>query len=162
MKITNNSKALQGVQTVHGMRFVRPGETKELHLNASQAELAGRLAFLALEGDPSHSEVDPIDLGAEKDGIYIPAADFNKMRSAFEDQLAEIKRLSEENAELRALIETSAKREDHPPTYEVKETSSGWYGVFKDGQQIGKSMRHDDAEAFKALSAEEQAAYLEG
>ena len=45
--------------------------------------------------------------------------------------------------------------------FEVKETSPGWFGIFgADGQQVGKNMRAADADAFKAMSPEEQTAYL--
>lgn len=113
MKITNNSKALQGVQSVAGTVFIKPGQAKDVKMDEAGYKLASRLPFLVID---DRMEDDAPILQSE------PAA------------LA----------------------------YEVKETSPGWYGVFKDGEQVGKSMRHDDAEAFKALSAEEQAAYLEG
>lgn len=113
MKITNNSKALQGVQSVAGKVFIKPGQTRDVKMDEAGYKLASRLPFLSIEGQA-------------------------------------------EDAAPKTQNETVAS------PYEVKETSAGWYGVFKDGEQLGKSMRHDDAEAFKALSAEEQAAYLEG
>jgi hypothetical protein len=45
--------------------------------------------------------------------------------------------------------------------FEVRDTSAGWFGIFgADGNQVGKSIRAADADAFKALDAEAQLAYL--
>jgi hypothetical protein len=47
------------------------------------------------------------------------------------------------------------------PVYAIKETSSGWYGIFDaEGAQMGNNMRKADADAFEALTADEKAQYL--
>eukprot|EP00873_Tetraselmis_striata_P020725 jgi/Tetstr1/440989/TSEL_029257.t1 len=48
MKVTNNSKALQGVNTKTGTAYVRPGETRDLELSETGAKQAKRLKFLTL------------------------------------------------------------------------------------------------------------------
>ncbi|OJT30238.1 hypothetical protein BOP96_12365 [Pseudomonas sp. FSL W5-0203] len=50
MKVTNNSKALQGVHTTDGVVYVLPGETKEVDLTPEGHKGASRLAFLSVEG----------------------------------------------------------------------------------------------------------------
>jgi hypothetical protein len=47
--------------------------------------------------------------------------------------------------------------------YAVEETSPGWW-VLKDasGAQVGKKLRTNEAEAFKAMSADEQTKFAEG
>lgn len=113
MKVTNNSKALQGVHTVRGLKYLQPGETKEFGLTQAQAERAGRLSFIALDGDPV---ADPLPtFGATeadgKEGVYIPADQFNGMRSQFEAMEAEIKRLRDENDDLRKQLEEGGSSE---------------------------------------------------
>lgn len=45
--------------------------------------------------------------------------------------------------------------------YEVRETSPGWYQIFDAaGAEVGKKLRKDDADAFAALSAEDQAEFV--
>lgn len=153
MKVTNNSKAPQGLHTINGVRFVRPGETKELDLTEGQAKRISRLGFIDLEGDPVDDSA-PSFASAEadgKDGVYIPSAEFNEMRTAFE-------RLRAENADLRKQLEGKSSAADGPKgPFEVKETSAGWFAAFDaSGQQVGSKMRQADADAFKAMSQEEQ------
>ncbi|MEX5557994.1 hypothetical protein Q1J45_10495 [Pseudomonas rhodesiae] len=50
MKVTNNSKALQGVHTTDGVVYILPGETKELDLTSEGHKGASRLSFLGVEG----------------------------------------------------------------------------------------------------------------
>ncbi|MGV4796134.1 hypothetical protein [Rhizobium sp. F40D2] len=153
MKVTNNSKAPQGLHTVIGVRFVRPGETKELDLTEGQAKRISRLGFIDLEGDPVEDRAPSFAFteADDKEGVYVPSAEFNAMRSAFEQ-------LRAENADLRKQLDGRSPAADGPKgPFEVKETSPGWHGVFgADGKQIGKNMRADDAEAFKAMTPAEQ------
>ncbi|WP_196492825.1 hypothetical protein, partial [Pseudomonas fluorescens] len=50
MKVTNNSKALQGVHTTDGVVYILPGKTKEVDLTSEGHKGASRLAFLSVEG----------------------------------------------------------------------------------------------------------------
>jgi len=48
MKVTNNSKALQGVNTKSGPVYIAPGQTKDVELTEEGAKQAKRLKFLSL------------------------------------------------------------------------------------------------------------------
>lgn len=107
MKVTNNSKAPQGLHTVHGLRYLQPGESKELELDTKHAERAGRLEFLKLKGDPV--EVSSADEGiaagtSTADGVFLKAEEFNRMRESFESLTADNKSLREQLAERDAEI----------------------------------------------------------
>lgn len=96
MKVTNNSRAVQGVHHLGGVAYVKPGETKDLVLSKSQAKRADRMSFIDVDGDPVD---DPVLTAAKragegKDGVYIPASEFNGLRTSFDA-------LREENETLR-------------------------------------------------------------
>jgi hypothetical protein len=66
---------------------------------------------------------------------------------------------------------TGPKADDEPSdvektadaAYTVEETSQGWWAIKDgDGVQVGKKLRTNEAEAFKAMSADEQAKFAEG
>lgn len=48
-----------------------------------------------------------------------------------------------------------------PVGYVVHDKGRGWFVVMKDGGEVTKSMRADDVEGFAAMSAEDQAAFVE-
>ncbi|MBP1845915.1 hypothetical protein J2046_004189 [Rhizobium petrolearium] len=50
MKVTNNSKALQGIRSNGRAVYVRPGETRDVELEGVDLEKAKRLPFLKIEG----------------------------------------------------------------------------------------------------------------
>ncbi|RJX83489.1 hypothetical protein [Pseudomonas sp. LS-2] len=50
MKVTNNSKALQGVHSATGVVFLQPGESKDVDLTEAGHKLASRLDFLKFSG----------------------------------------------------------------------------------------------------------------
>lgn len=50
MKVTNTSKALQGVNTKSGRVFIRPGDSKDLELEGAGLKQAKRLKFLSFGG----------------------------------------------------------------------------------------------------------------
>jgi hypothetical protein len=50
MKITNNSKALQGVRSKGRAVYIPPGETRDVDLEGVDLEKAKRLRFLKIEG----------------------------------------------------------------------------------------------------------------
>ena len=160
MKVTNNSKAPQGVQTLRGVAFIKPGETRDLDLNEVQAKLAARLKFLEITGTPSEASFADISLAA----LEIPPNEVDQLRQQVEAKDAEIKRLTdlvaERDAEIEKLGEAVASSGDsRGPSgpFEVRETSPGWYAAFDlTGEQVGNKMRSDDAEAFKAMSQAEQ------
>jgi hypothetical protein len=185
MKVTNNSKALQGVHTMGGLAWVPAGETRELAVSAADAAQIAKLDFMEMEGDPvsGHASVsvmpsidipdNEIDqLRLQIDALNSSVSDMASALSTKAETIdglnAECARLNDLLAERDAEIATfkanstdDAGKSDLIPAgpYEVKETSAGWFGIFgADGEQIGKNMRSKDADAFKALTPEEQAA----
>jgi hypothetical protein len=50
MKVTNNSKALQGVRSKGRAVYISPGETRDVDLGGVDLEQARRLPFLKVEG----------------------------------------------------------------------------------------------------------------
>lgn len=98
MRITNNSKAPQGIHTLHGVRYLKPGESKDLVLSHTMALRADRLPFIDLEGDAVEDPAPSLSASTEgKDGVYIPANEFNGLRESFDG-------LREQNEALRKRI----------------------------------------------------------
>jgi hypothetical protein len=58
MKITNNSKANQGVWTKDGLVHLDPGQTRDLDLAEGYLERIKALPFLTVEGDPLDHDKD--------------------------------------------------------------------------------------------------------
>lgn len=56
MKVTNESKALQGVYTKTGVAWIKPGETKPVDLTEEGKKLAKRLPFLKFAGSENAEE----------------------------------------------------------------------------------------------------------
>lgn len=56
MKVTNNSKAPQGVHTGVGVVFIRPGESRDVELSVDGHKQASRLSFLKLVGAAPKAE----------------------------------------------------------------------------------------------------------
>ena len=54
--ITNNSAAMQGVHTVRGVVFIRPGQSRTVELTEPGLKFAKRLAFLSVS-DHAEQEV---------------------------------------------------------------------------------------------------------
>lgn len=79
MKVTNNSKALQGVHTTDGVVYVLPGETKEVDLTPEGHKGASRLAFLSVEGKAHAGDGDErTELFAKLKALGIDAAGNSK------------------------------------------------------------------------------------
>ena len=79
MKVTNNSKALQGVHTTDGVVYVLPGETKEVDLTPEGHKGASRLAFLSVEGKaPAGDGDERTELFAKLKALGIDAAGNSK------------------------------------------------------------------------------------
>ncbi|RKD68978.1 hypothetical protein [Rhizobium sp. WW_1] len=101
MKVTNNSKAVQGIHTLHGVAYIHPGDSRDLVLTLSHALRAERLPFIELEGDPVEDPAPTLSVSADgKEGVYIPAAEFNGLRESFEKLGQENKALRQRIAEL--------------------------------------------------------------
>ncbi|MGU0809241.1 hypothetical protein ACSEQ5_14815 [Pseudomonas aeruginosa] len=101
MKVTNNSKALQGVHTATGVVFVAPGESREVELTEAGHKLASRLGFLEVSGAaPKADDGDKEVLFAKLKALGVEAG-----KNSSVDTLQ--KRLAE--AEAKAKTEAIAK-----------------------------------------------------
>ena len=79
MKVTNNSKALQGVHTMDGVVYILPGETKEVDLTSEGHKGASRLTFLSVEGKaPTGDGDERTELFAKLKALGIDAAGNSK------------------------------------------------------------------------------------
>ncbi|MBI6621196.1 hypothetical protein YA0783_23135 [Pseudomonas corrugata] len=79
MKVTNNSKALQGVHTALGVVYIQPGETKDVELTPEGHKGASRLSFLSVEGKAPASDGDErTELFAKLKELGIDAAGNSK------------------------------------------------------------------------------------
>lgn len=79
MKVTNNSKALQGVHTTEGVVYILPGKTKEVDLTPEGHKGASRLAFLSVEGKaPAGDGDERTELFAKLKALGIDAAGNSK------------------------------------------------------------------------------------
>ncbi len=178
IKATNTQLGPRGLNSVTGPIMVEPKETVEVKIFEREKEHIEATGWFEIEGDYTADDEkrnEPAQVtvtdGDGKDGVYIPADEFNSMRAAFEKQASDLTTLKSENDDLRKQL---ADHEDEltrlragsagagdQAAYTVKETSPGWFGIFgADGKQIGKNMRESDAEAFKAMSPEDQNEYL--
>ncbi len=102
MKVTNNSKAVQGIHTLHGVAYIKPGQSRDLVLTLSDALRADRLPFIKLDGDPVEDPQPPLSVSADgNEGVYIPAKEFNALRASFEKLGQENKALRQQVAELQ-------------------------------------------------------------
>lgn len=82
MKVTNNSKALQGVHTTGGVIYILPGETKEVDLTAEGHKGASRLSFLGVEGKaPAGDGDERNELFAKLKALGIDAAGNSKVET---------------------------------------------------------------------------------
>ena len=79
MKVTNNSKALQGVHTTDGVVYILPGKTKEVDLTPEGHKGASRLTFLSVEGKaPAGDGDERTELFAKLKALGIDAAGNSK------------------------------------------------------------------------------------
>lgn len=79
MKVTNNSKALQGVHTTDGVVYILPGKTKEVDLTPEGHKGASRLAFLSVEDKaPAGDGDERTELFAKLKALGIDAAGNSK------------------------------------------------------------------------------------
>lgn len=100
--ITNNSQAPQGVHTVSGMKFIRPGQTRDLELTEAGLTLAQRLSFLSIDGGPLDHD------GDGKPGGSItadPTDDMAKLRAEYTDLFGKRPFNGWDAAELQAKID---------------------------------------------------------
>jgi hypothetical protein len=82
MKVTNNSKALQGVHTTAGVVYILPSETQDLDLTPEGHKGASRLAFLSVDGKaPADGGEEKAELLAKLKALGIDAASNSKVET---------------------------------------------------------------------------------
>ncbi|WP_395599029.1 hypothetical protein AB4P95_11435 [Pseudomonas sp. A1437] len=82
MKVTNNSKALQGVHTTAGVVYVLPGETQDLDLTPEGHKGTSRLAFMSVDGKaPAADGDEKAELLAKLKALGIDAAGNSKVET---------------------------------------------------------------------------------
>ncbi|GLO27634.1 hypothetical protein [Pseudomonas putida] len=98
MKVTNNSKAPQGVHTATGVVFVGPGESREVELSESGHKLASRLDFLKVSGTaPKADEGDKEALFAKLKALGVEAGKNSSLKT-LQERLVEAESKAKEEA----------------------------------------------------------------
>lgn len=138
MKITNISRASQGVHSTTGLVFIEPGETKDIEVAEDHVKRVKASAFLSLDGMPK------ADAGADQSADIIAAKD------------AEIVQLKDRVAELELELEELRK----PVAPEAKHRGAGSYSIMEGETEIREKLTKDQAEAFNKLDADSKAKWL--
>ena len=98
MKVTNNSKAPQGVHTATGVVFVGPGESREVELTEAGHKLASRLDFLKVSGTaPKADEGDKEALFAKLKAMGVEAGKNSSLKT-LQERLVEAEAKAKEEA----------------------------------------------------------------
>lgn len=90
-KITNNSKALQGVHTVSGVVYLKPGQSRDLELNDAALAQVKRLSFMdiaagvVVDNEPDDTVPDRAELKKQAGELGITFA-----RNITDDKLKEL------------------------------------------------------------------------
>lgn len=97
MKVTNNSKAPQGVHTGAGVVFLAPGESREVELTEQGHKLASRLDFLKVSGAaPKADEGDREALFAKLKALGIEAGKNSSLKT-LQERLVEAEAKAKED-----------------------------------------------------------------
>ena len=118
MKVTNSSKALQGVHTTDGVVYILPGETKEVDLTPEGHKGASRLTFLSVEGKaPAGDGDERAELFAKLKALGIDAAGNSKtetLQKKLDEALAaaEKQKVMDELTTLNVEFDKEASLED--------------------------------------------------
>ncbi|MBD8651490.1 hypothetical protein IFT66_10410 [Rhizobium sp. CFBP 13726] len=181
MEVTNSSKAPQGIHTLTGVVFVLPGQTKTVRLNKTLESHAKGLDFFELDGEAEEDELGSADASG---AVRVTAEQMDDLRKKFEEQVAEIGRLTSENTDLtttvgerdatietlngeivglKASLEAASQPKDNgtTPEFAIKEKSPGWFVIVKGDAEVTKSLRKDDVAEFPTMSADDKAAFVE-
>lgn len=75
MKITNISKAMQGIWTIDGLKFLDPGQSEGLDIDPAHEESTKRLAGLLSFADPLDHDENGQKGGAKSDANEPATAD---------------------------------------------------------------------------------------
>lgn len=98
MKVTNNSKAPQGVHTATGVVFLTPGESREVDLTEQGHKLASRLGFLKVSGTaPKADDGDKEALFAKLKALGVEAGKNSSLKT-LQERLVEAEAKAKEEA----------------------------------------------------------------
>lgn len=98
MKVTNSSKAPQGVHTAAGVVFVGPGESREVELTEAGHKLASRLGFLKVSGTaPKADDGDKEALFAKLKALGVEAGKNSSLKT-LQERLVEAEAKAKEEA----------------------------------------------------------------
>ncbi|OSN39556.1 hypothetical protein [Pseudomonas syringae] len=117
MKVTNNSKAMQGVYSASGVVYVLPGQSLEVDLTPEGHKGASRLKFLSIEGDvPESKSDDKAELLAKLKALGIEAGKNSgietlQKRLAEAEAAAEKQKIIDELTELQVEFDKEANLE---------------------------------------------------
>lgn len=117
MKVTNKSKALQGVHSATGVVYVMPGQSLEVELTAEGHKGASRLKFLRIEGDaPEQKNDEKTELLAKLKALGVNAganSGVESLRKKLEEAeaAAEKQKVIDELTELKVEFDKEANLE---------------------------------------------------
>lgn len=100
MKVTNNSKALQGLHTALGVMYLAPGESREVELTEQGHKLASRLDFLKVSGaapKPAEGEEGKEALFAKLKALGVEAGKNSSVKT-LQDRLVEAEAKAKDDA----------------------------------------------------------------
>lgn len=168
-RIKNTSRASQGVHCVDGLKFIEPGQTRTLDVHPDYIERLKALPFMTLNGDEDEARELP-------ETMTLSRHEMEEMRRRFDGMTGEINRLKADLSSAQAAKDDLAKQleaanteieklrtkaADAPVKLEAKHRGGGSYSVMDaDGKEVLEKLSKADAEAFNAMSAEEQAEYV--
>lgn len=158
MKITNNSPASQGIQTIAGLVYVRAGQARELDLTTDQAVRAGRIRGVTVEGKPVAAPVN--DEKAKRNPDSGLQAKLDKAGDDLTAAQAEITTLKDRVAELELENEELKKQISAPVAPEAKHRGAGSYSIMEGDTELREKLTKEQADAFNALDAEGKAKWL--
>lgn len=108
MKVTNNSRAPQGVRTETGVVYVKPGEARDVALSDAGLKQAKRLAFLTVGGGKVDKRTDHDDTKSAADVLAMADGNFMAFKSAASKLLGD--KTPDKKAEIVAALEDLATR----------------------------------------------------
>lgn len=97
MRITNTSKAVQGVHSVTGLVHIEPGATREVDVALNYVDRVRKLPFLVVDG-----EAPPVPA---EDTVTVSRAAMDQYKAQWEGLGSEIADLRTENERLQGEVE---------------------------------------------------------
>lgn len=111
MKVTNNSKAPQGLRTATGVIFLLPGQTRDVELSEDGHKQASRLGFLKVSGaapKAAEPEGDKEALIAKLKALGVEAGKNSSVKT-LQEKLAEAEAKAQAQAQAQAKEDIIAK-----------------------------------------------------